>query len=285
MRLLLISFGSVVVFLMMLFTARFWGLGIAYQEFKHPFFEQRALYTVQVENFGQAADAIKAEPDVVLWLDVRVTKDHKLIVLSPATTHAYITQSNLGRAYVGPKIYYYNWSLLKTHFAEAKLLTDFVAQFPQRRFVINVIDNQYSIHELVTKELKDYDPDKRFLIHSETDIILKSIKDKEPFWLYGTSLPELTRLVTFSSIGLQPAISVRGDVMISSLKFHQRTFINEDVLSEMKRRKKKVFIGPIKNDIEINQTVGLFQKNLVDGFIVENPKQIKLISAQVGAIK
>jgi hypothetical protein len=285
MRLLLISLGSIGVFLIMLLTARFWGLGLPYQEFKHPFFEQRALFTVQVENFGQATDAIKAAPDVVLWLDVRVTKDQKLIVISPATTDAYIKKENMGTAYLGHKIYYYNWSLLKTHFAEAKLLSDFIAQFPERRFVINVIDNQYLINELVRKELKDFNPDKRFLIHSETDVIVKTIKDLEPFWLYGISLPELTRIVTFSSIGLQPAISVRGDVLISALKFHQRTFINEDVLSEMKRRKKKILIGPLKNDLEINQAVGLFQKNLVDGFVVENPKQIKLISAQVGSIK
>lgn len=285
MRLLLISLGSIVVFAMMLMTARFWGLGLPYQEFKHPFFDQRAIYTVQVENLGQAADAVKADSEVVLWVDVRITKDGKLFVLSQTTANSFLKPENMGSDFRGNKTYMYDWAQIKTYFTEAKPLADFVSQFPKQRFVVNVIDNQYDIHEILTKELKDFSPEKRIIVQSETDVILKSVKDKEPFWLFGTSLPELTRLITFSSIGLHPAISVRGDVMISPLRIHERNFINEQVLSEMKRRLKKVLIGPVKNDAELNQAVSLFQKNLVDGFIVENPKQIKLISAQIGAIK
>ncbi len=285
MRVLLISLGSILVLVMMLATARFWGLGLPHQEFKHPFFEQRAIYTVQVENLGQAADAMKADPAVVLWLDVRISKDRKLFVLSQTTAHSFLKPENMGSDFRGSKTYMYDWAQIKTYFTEAKPLTDFVSQFPQQRFIVNVIDNHDQIHELLTKELSECSPEKRILVQSETDVILKSVKDKEPFWIFGTSLPELTRLVTFSSIGLQPAISVRGDVMISPLRLHERTFINEEVLIEMKRRLKKVLLGPIKNDAELNQAVSLFQKSLVDGFIVENPKQIKLISAQIGAIK
>ena len=285
MRVLLISLGSIALLVIMLATARFWGLGLPYQEFKHPFFSQRAIYTVQVENLGQAADAIKADPDVVLWVDVRMTRDQKLFVLSQTTANSFLKPENMGSDFRGAKTYMYDWAQLKTYFTEAKPLADFVSQFPTQRFIVNVIDNQYEIHEILAKEIKNYAPEKRILVQSETDVILKSVKEKEPFWLFGTSLPELTRLVTFSSIGLEPAIAVRGDVIISPLRLHERKFINEQVLSEMKRRLKKVLIGPVKNDAELNQAVSLFQKNLVDGFIVENPKQIKLISAQIGAIK
>jgi len=285
MRLLLISLCSLILLGMMLATARFWGLGIPYQEFKHDFFEKRALYTLRVENLGQAADAVKADPDVVLWIDVRITKDQKLIVLSPETAQSYLKKESIGSEFIGSKVHYYNWSLLKSLFVEAKFLSDFVSQFPQQRFIINVIDNQYKIDQFVVSELKAHSPEKRFLIQSETDIIIKSVKEREPFWLYGMSLPELTRLVTFSSIGLHPAISVRGDVLITPFKIHQRNFMNEEVLLEMKRRMKKVLLGPLKNEADINQAASLFQKNLIDGFIVENPNQIKLISAQIGAIK
>lgn len=285
MRLFLISFCSVMVLAMILAMSRFWGLSLPYQEFKHPFFDQKALFTVQVENFGQANDAIKMDPDVVLWTDARVTKDQKIVVVSTATSDAFIKKENLGSAFIGNKIYYYDWSLLKTYFVEAKTLGDFVAQFPHQRFIINVVDNSEKVHELVIQELKPHSPEKRFLIQSETDVIVKSIKDQEPFWLYGTSLPELTRLITFGSIGLQPAISIRGDVMIAPLNIRHRKFVNEDVLTEVKRRMKKVLLGPIKNDAEMMQSVSWYQKNLVDGFIVENPKQIKLISAQIGLLK
>ncbi len=282
MRVLGIFVGTVVVFAMALMTARFWGLGLPYQEFKHDFFQSPTTYTFRVQNIGQANDALKVDPNAIFWLDVRISKDDQFFIQNPKDLQNVLNQGIVGKGFVGNKPYFYNYAFIKSLLPDVKTLEDFLSQFSEQRFVLNIIDNHEGVHVKLHKAIQSFEPDQRVLVHSDTDGIIEHMKKEKPFWLFGMSLPELTRVLTFDSIGLAPSIQVRGDVLVSTLTKHNREFVTESLLSEMKRRKKRVLLGPFESDTQVQQAIHYYQKNLNDGFVLSSLNQWRLIDSQIG---
>lgn len=282
MRVIAILVGTVLFLGMGLLTARFWGLGLPYREFDHAFFDSPSTFVFNVQNFGQANDALKVAPQSVLWLDVRVSRDHEFFIKSPRDLTAVLNEGIVGRTFVGSKPYFYDYAFLKSLMPDLKTLKDFLEQYPQQRFVLNVIDNHDNVHLRLAETLADYQPNDRVLVHSDTDGIIEHLKKEKPFWIYGMSLPELTRVLTFDSIGLGPAIQVRGDVLISPLERFDREFATESLLTEMKRRKKRVLLGPFETDSQVQKAIEYHQSSLSDGFILSNLNQWRLIDSQIG---
>jgi hypothetical protein len=106
------------------------------------------------------------------------------------------------------------------------------------------------------------------LIQSDTEIVIKSIKEQKPLWLFGTSRSDVMKIVSFDSIGLGPASPFHGDVFISPLKIMNRAAFNEDVLTEIRRRKKLVILGPLLTEQEIVDARSLKP----DGYIYDNSR-------------
>lgn len=282
MRLLFIILGTVAFFVMTLLTLRFWGLGLRHQEFQHDFYSASHPYIFQIQNVGQANDVLHLSSDAPLWLDVRITKDHQFFVQDPGEAMAILTPKVLGKNYQGGKPYFYDYAFIKSLFPDLKTVEDFLIQYPNQRFVLNIIDNAESIHKHLQKTLKDHNPEKRLLIHSEVDVVIDTLKKEQPFWLYGMTLPELTRLTAFDSIGLAPAIEIRGDVLVSPIKRRGRSLITASLLEEIQRRKKKVFLGPLESDSEIQMALEFYNSKLINGFVLSNSNQWKILDAQLG---
>jgi hypothetical protein len=86
------------------------------------------------------------------------------------------------------------------------------------------------------------------VITSDADIVLSSLKDKNPLWIYGTSLSDLTKLLTMASINLEGLVNFKRDYFITPVTLKNRDMINPKVIAEMRKRFKKVAIGPVRTD-------------------------------------
>jgi hypothetical protein len=264
MRVLFISVVSVVVLFVVLTMTRLWGLGQQFPPFEHPFFANTSgpLLILRTENEKELQEAVAAKPDVVIWLDVETTSDKKVITFSRDFTPKEMSIE----AYRGPKSFAYQYQQLQIVHPDVRELHDIVAKYPQQRFVMNVTDNVENVHKWITESLKDLAAEKRILLQSNYNVIMTSIKELQPFWLYGCSQADLMRFLTFDSMWILPATPFKGDVYISPFKLLGRPAFHENILEEVRRRNKKIILGPAIDKSEYDDAVRL----KADGIIVEN---------------
>lgn len=264
MRVVFISAVAIIVLFIVLLISRLWGLGQQYPEFKHPFFEgpSSPLIIIKINSEKELEEAVRKKPDAGYWLDVESTNDQKIIVFA----HDLEQKEMSIQAYRGPKPLAYSFSQLQTVRPEVRELRKILLQYPTQKFILNILDNVVGIHTGLSEHLKGLSPEQRILIQSNYNVILTSLKELEPFWLYGCSQADLMRFLTFESMWILPATPFKGDVYIAPFILVGRPAFHESTLEEIRRRNKKVILGPVLDKKEFDDALRLKS----DGIIVEN---------------
>ena len=261
MRVLFISVVSVFVLFVILLTSRLWGLGQSFPEFQHPFFESAPLTILKVGSDKELKEALQQKPDLVFWLDVTTTKDHKLIVFG----RDFASSDMSIEAFHGPKSLAYDYAKMQQIHPEVRELREVISEYTTQKFVLNILDNVDNVHIGVTEALKGLSAEKRILLQSNYNVVMTSTKEIEPFWLYGCSQADLMRFLTFESMWILPATPFKGDVYISPFVLVGRPAFHESTLEEVRRRNKKIVLGPALDKKEFDDAVRL----KADGVIVE----------------
>lgn len=227
----------------------------------------RPWLALEISTKSDISSALEKKQDAILFLDLRVSSDHTLFIQAPDIfENALLHKQFKKEDYRGPKPYDYEFSFIKRELPGTFPLEDVFQEFPQQRMILNLIDNARDIHTLTVGLLRKYKLGPNIVIQSSTDIILKSIKELEPRWLYGTSQAEVTRLLSLDSLGVLPAASIRSDVFIVPLKIMNRQAFNESLNQELLRRKKKIILGPLASKEDLAQV----KKFTLDGYIFQN---------------
>lgn len=262
--------------------ARIWGMGQSYHSFEHPFFAgSTPLIIVKADTLSAAEEALKLRPDAVLWLDVRYSRE-KIPFILPASRdkeflHAKAQEQEKNPTtpiMIGAKLSEYPWEQINEFYKTTPALKEYYEQFPQTRFVLNLIDNVSEAHTALVDALKDFKSNDRTLIQSDALILMTSVKELKPEWVYGTSVPDLMRLLTFDSMLILPSTQFKGDVFISPFTLKKRPAFNDAIIEEMRRRKKRIFLGPIQNEAQFAEASRLN----AEGYITENlPEMLRLL--------
>ncbi len=268
MRVLFISVASIFTVGAILLTIRFWGLSMPVHEFQSEFFtEKKPWLALDVSAENEIPKILKKKPDAILYFNLRLTADQILFVQAPEVFEKSLSEKKFGpENYRGPKPYNYHFEFLKKEFPGIFALEEILKTYPEQRLILNLIDNAQNIHKITVELLRKYNFGKKIIIQSPVDIVLKSIKELEPLWLYGTSQPEVTRLLSLDSLGVLPAASIRSDVFIVPLKIMNRNVFTLGLNEELIRRKKKIMLGPLGSAEEVLQA----EKYKVDGYIFRN---------------
>jgi|GEM_PF-1117054 len=282
MRIFLISVASVVVLGILIIMARIWGLGQNYALYEHAFFNgPTPLLIAKADTLDAAKEILKLKPDAVIWLDVRFSRETIPFVLPPKKDNAFLDMKKAEQEknpqtpiFMGAKISEYPWEQINEFYKNTPALKEYYEQFPQTRFILNVIDNVADAHNTLVDAIKDYKPDTRTLVQSDALVIMTSVKELKPEWVYGTSVPDLMRLLTFDSLYILPSTQFKGDVFISPFTLMKRPAFNDDIIAEMRRRKKRIFLGPIENEAQLAEA----KRHAADGYITENlPELLRLL--------
>jgi hypothetical protein len=251
MRLLLISAGTLLVFGILLLMARMWGLSQGYQAFSHPFLEApKPWIAVQVHDLATADTALQKKKDVIFWLDLAKTQDGQFLVVDP-NSKIQLTPELMKEQYHGEKTYFYDLKVLRLAYDKEPLLPEFLERYPKTRMILNIRDNAMGIHTALQETIKKFNASDRVLFQSDIELVLRSLKDLEPLWLFGTTRSDIMRLLNFDSVGLLPACPYYADVFVSSFKVLGRPAFNQNVLNEVRRRKKSIILGPLENEAEV----------------------------------
>lgn len=228
-------------------TVRMWGQGQTFKPFDSPFFQTVDAPAVIVpweQNY-----LLAQHPDLLLWVDIYRGAGEQILV-KPWKDRAKDKKT-----------------LEQNPNPTRPLLRDLLLQFPKTRFVINCNDNVHDIHFQLVQAIKESQATERVLVQSDYNTILISAKKLAPMALYGSTIADLTRLKAFDSLWILPAAPFEGDVLFAPLKYRNRETINRDIVLEMKRRFKKVYVGPLATQDDLNKARGLG----VDGYFVEDP--------------
>jgi glycerophosphoryl diester phosphodiesterase len=258
---------------MFFFMLRFWGLSQRYQAFEHNFTNAPAVQlAVKIQSEKDADEALATDPSIIFWLDVRMSLDHQLFVQTKGLLEPFLSFEKQGPArFHGEKPYFYSLADLKVYFPELLELKSFLQTYPQQKMILNIQDNATDIHLALVQLITENKAEQRVLIQSDIDIILKVMKEEKPTWLFGTSLPELTRVLTLESVGLEMTPSIRADVWVTPSKLKDRSVFKESIVSELQRRHKKVFLSGINSREQFLDA----ERYKLDGLIFEKVETLK----------
>ena len=268
MRVLFISFATVAFLVLALFGVRQWGLMTPYQRFDHGFLDRVPAphHVVKVQSLREAQEALRRSRDFILWLDLRMTSDGQFLILTEAP-RSFLTAQTVGtETWRGDVLSRYSLAEVRPLIPEAPLLEDFLTLNPRPRMVLNVVDNATDVHHYLIQKIEPLKDDENFLFQSDIEIVLKSLKEKKPLWLYGSSVSDIMRILTFESLKLEPASPFVADVFVSGFELMKRPAFNEGVLAEVRRRQKSIFLGPLTSPEEVERARALQP----DGFIYES---------------
>lgn len=266
MRLFLMSLGTLTIFLLIGLTVRFWGLSLPYKKFEHPYFEftkaitqPASIMVFNKQNFESRSAEDKSTIYVhkatgttpsLVWLNIYMTSDRHLFSDYDFNLDEFITWIRERKKFKGKFAHSYTLSELHEFYTELLPLDRVVDAFSKTQFVINILTNETDIHKEIVKFIENKKLADRILITSPIDIVIKAVKEQRPMWVYGTSIAEVTRVKSFATLNLESAISIRGDAFIAPISYLNRPLVNESLVTEMKRRKKYVFLGPVQNEAE-----------------------------------
>ncbi len=229
MRVIFVSAGVLfVVFLCVLIT-KFWGKSQNFIDYKHPFTaEVPAELQFVRPSYAKLESAINSGSP--LFLDVGITSDGKLI---------------LPKAAFKKPIRNADYSEIKD---QVVLLSDVSDKLKSRRIIFNILDSVIAVHQVFVQNMKEigFDKGENFLVTSEYEQPVKTLKELVPSWLFGSSRPEILKIVAMQSMFVLEATTIRADFVIHPLMIRNQKFFNADLLEELKRRHKRFIVGPIE---------------------------------------
>lgn len=278
MRVFFIIIASLISVLVLITMARIWGLGQNYPVYESAYFSGPTPWIiVKADTLAQAQEILKQKSDAILWLDVRFSREKVPFILPKSRDKEFLDMKQKEQEknpttpiMIGGKLSEYPWEQINEFYKNTPALKEYYEQLPNARFVLNVIDNVADAHVVLVETIKDFKPNDRTLVQSDALVIMTSVKELKPEWIYGTSTPDLMRLLTFDSMYILPSTQFKGDVFIAPFTIMKRPAFNADIIEEMRRRHKRIFLGPIQNETQFAEA----SRYRAEGLITENLPQL-----------
>lgn len=272
MRLFIISLGALITATLILIIIRFWGLSMPTYKYEHDFYSfSQTKGPVEIKVFHAIESTnkdIASKPDLILWLNSYISKDNIFVVDADSNLNKSIfdlKKDNSSKvSFKGRYLQNYTFEELQTIQPNLLKLEDVLKTYPKHKAIISINNNAEGIHKNFIELVEKLKIEKQILIHSDYDIVMKSIKEERPLYTFGTSISEIMRLKTFSTIYITPAVSMKGDALVSVLSYKNRPMVTQEIVDEVKRRQKFVFLGPLNTPEEIEAA----KKFNPDGLII-----------------
>lgn len=264
MRIIAISILSVFAVAVLITMARIWGDSQPHRTFEHEFFNgSTPLIITKVATLDEARAAVALKEDVVLWVNVRFSKDKVAFILPKSRDAAFFDFKKTEQEkhpetpiFTGGRLAEYSWEQINEFYKTTPALRELYQQFPKTRFVVNLIDNVSEANLMLVEAIEKEKPNARTLVQSDALILMTATKELKPEWVYGTSVPDLMRFLTLDSMFILSATMFKGDVFISPFELLGRPAFNEAVITEIQRRQIRIFLGPIQNEAQLRQAQG-----------------------------
>lgn len=234
MRIIVVTLATLFVFFIALLTIKFWGKAQIYTDYKHPMFQSPAGGIEFVKpSYEHLDEIIKSKKNI--YLDIAVTFDQKLVI---PKRKWHTTEK---------PIRLFNYSEIKN---DVILVVDIKDQLKNKKIIFNLAENAQAIHETFMYDMKQigFEKGDNFIVTSQFEAPIKALKEIAPALIYGSTQPEILKIVAMKSMYLLEAATIRADIIIHPLKIRNQNFFNDEIIEELKRRYKKIIVGPINSE-------------------------------------
>ena len=232
MRILIITLGTVVVCLIIFLILKIWGGSQTFISYPHAFYNQQNETVIQFEKpkFSEISEILKNSKKNI-YLDIATTKDGVIVIHE---VNKYQTSSFRNQYFKDIKDVVLN-------------LSDFKNSLKNRKIIFNLTENAIAGDKTLIEEFQkmDLDDKSEILISAPYEVMSKSLKELAPTYIFAASKPEILRLKAMESFYLIETASLRADVIVHPLYYYKKLFFTETFVQEIKRRNKKIIIGPI----------------------------------------
>ena len=226
MRLLLLIGVIFLVVASLIGMTHFWGLSQPIVEYPTPFFER--VSSIVPWDGPLPPNAKTCDEQRLAWqVPVQTNSRHELRLVATTETSRRTWPDNSGPS-----------------------LEEWLSQQPPCPLFVQVLSNVENIHQQVAKAF-GAKWDSLVLMQSDVDTVVQALRPLKPTWAYGTSSPDRMRLLTFESLAILPATPLKVDAWVGPLMNRSVALLNHNVMKELRRRKKKIVIGPIQSAEEL----------------------------------
>ena len=240
MRVILVSIGSLIVALICFWIVKLWGQSQIYHDYQHPIYTSSPDSIQFIKpSFKNLESALKNQK--FLYLDMAITQDQRIVLPKRSWK---VQERPIG------------YSFFPDIKNDVLLLDDYKPILKDKIIIFNMIENTQAAHEIFFYNMKQLGLERgeNFIVTSPFEAPIKALKELAPSFLYGTTKPEILKILAMSSMHLLEAANIRADLIIHPIKIRNQTFLTEEMLSEFSRRHKRVIIGPI-NESEKEQAM------------------------------
>lgn len=231
MKIIIVSVVSIFVLVASLLTVKFWGQSQVYSEYKHPLLQAQPQPIVFIKpSYENIEKSIQKNQN--LFLDLSITFDQKFVLLKH------------DRKSDQKPIRLLKYDEIKN---DVYLLSQFKDQLKSKKIIFNLIENAAAVHESFIVEMKNFNLEKgeNFIVTSPYEAPVKALKELAPALLFGSTQPEILKVVAMQSMSILEAVNLRADVIIHPMKIHKQNFYNPELLVELQKRHKKIIVGPL----------------------------------------
>lgn len=133
-------------------------------------------------------------------------------------------------------------------------LTTFAKNFTSNNFYLLELNSQLSPEDVgkIIPILKSSPGFSNFLFNSNSDGVLKFIRELSPESTIGTGYAELTRFKALKTLGLAQLINLKNDFVVLNPNWQNGIFLKYELILELKKQQKPIFIGPVTDQGKIS---------------------------------
>lgn len=244
MKIIIVTIATVFIFFIALLTVKFWGKAQTYSDYKHVMLQTGADAS-PIEFIRPSYEHLKEiiESDKNIYLDVTVTFDQKLVI----PRRKWLTTEKPVRLF--------SYDEVKD---DVILVADIKDHLIKKKIIFNLNENAQAMHETFMHDMKliGLAKGENFIVTSQFEAPIKALKEIAPALVYGSTQPEILKIVAMQSMYLLEAVNIRADVIIHPIKIRKHNFFNEEIVSELQKRFKKIVVGPVDLE-ELNKARAL----------------------------
>jgi len=229
-----VTAATLLICFMAFLTTKMWGRSRHFTEYQHSFFSAEASKLPVMFQDTTGLSRVDAEAllngNDNLYLEVAFTQDQVLV----------LPLKKFER-----DVRYYSLTEVKNDVLDVDQLAPFLKK--DRKFILKLMENTRAEHEVFVENMKKMGLEKsqNFLVMSDYEAPLKALKEIEPAYVYGSTKPEILKIVAMQSMYLLEAVTLRADALVQPLELRKQEFFNQEILNEMKRRFVKIIVGPV----------------------------------------
>lgn len=275
MRILFSTAIAVFVSFIFFLIIKLWGQSQTHVIYKHPFFPPAQTtplkfkvlnpVTLQQQNLEETLNSFDG-----YYFNLAMTEDQQLILINSK----YNSEGQIENL---PYYKYQSKKLieLQSNKPEDPILFSKVYlniqntlkdKIKEKKYIFNLIDNPLQMVTVFSSTIKELglQSGDQFLVVASYEPPMKMLKEDQPTYLFGSTEPEILKIKSMEGMHLIEAAQLRADVIIHPLKYYKQDFFTPDLVNEMRRRYKKIIIGPnSKSDLPV------IEKLNPDGYIID----------------